>query len=108
MADGLVAGMETIASIRCVAYHGTMEHPGEFWADGVLRPAEIYPGPAPEIPLRRSGAQSYAMRSVFVRVETDRGLAGTAGPITDHQALIIRQALAPVLAGRDALATEQL
>jgi L-alanine-DL-glutamate epimerase-like enolase superfamily enzyme len=100
--------METIASIRCVAYYGTMEHPGEFWADGVLRPAEIYPGTLPETPLQRSGVTSYALRSVFVHVETSRGLVGTGGPITDHQALIIRQALAPVLLGRDALATEQL
>ena len=100
--------METIRSIRCVAYHGTMEHPGEFWADGVLRPAEIYPGTTPEVPLERAGATSYAMRSVFVHVETGGGLTGTGGPITGQQALIIRQALAPVLVGRDALATEQL
>jgi L-rhamnonate dehydratase len=101
--------VETITSIRCVAYHGTMEHPGEFWADGVLRPVEIYPGTGPgEIPLRRSGATAYAMRSVFVHVETSSGLTGTGGPITDHQALIIRQALAPALLGRNALATELL
>jgi L-rhamnonate dehydratase len=101
--------METISSIRCVAYHGTMEHPGEFWADGVLRPVEIHPNPGPgEIPLQRSGATSYAMRSVFVHVETSSGLVGTGGPITDHQALIIRQTVAPALLGRDALATELL
>ncbi len=101
--------METITSIRCVAYHGTMEHPGEFWADGVLRPVEIYPGAgSPETPLKRAGATSYAMRSVFVHVETNHGLVGTGGPITDQQALIIRQTLAPVLLGRDALASEQL
>ena len=101
--------METIASIRCVAYHGTMEHPGEFWADGVLRPVEIYSEPGPgEIPIQRSGPTSYAMRSVFVHVETASGLAGTGGPITDHHALIIQQTLAPALLGRDALATELL
>jgi L-rhamnonate dehydratase len=100
---------EVIASIRCVAYRGTMEHPGEFWADGVLRPAEIYPGTGPgEIPLRRSGATAYEMRSVFVHVETSSGLTGTGGPITDQQALIIGQALAPALIGRNALATEML
>src|ERR1700743_264486 len=108
MADGLVAGMWPIASTRCAAYYGTMEHPGEFWADGVLRPAEIYPGTLPETPLQRSGVTSYAMRSVFVHVVTSRGLVGTGGPIPDHQALIIRQTLAPILLGRDALATEQL
>jgi L-rhamnonate dehydratase len=101
--------VETITSIRCVAYHGTMEHADEFWADGVLRPVEIYPGTGPgEIPLQRSGATSYAMRSVFVHVETSSGLVGTAGPITDHQALIIRQTLAPAILGRNALATELL
>jgi L-rhamnonate dehydratase len=101
--------VETITSIRCVAYHGTMEHADEFWADGVLRPVEIYSGTGPgEIPLKRSGATSYEMRSVFVHVETSSGLVGTAGPITDHQALIIGQTLAPSILGRNALATELL
>src|ERR1700743_1285823 len=101
--------METISSIRCVAYHGTMEHPGEVWADGVLRPVEVHPEPGPcEISTQRSGATSYAMRSVFVHVETSGGLVGTGGPITDPQALIIRQTLAPATAGRDALAIEVL
>ncbi len=101
--------METITSIRCVAYHGTMDHADEFWADGVLRPVEIYAGTGPgEIPLKRSGAASYAMRSVFVHVETGSGLVGNAGPITDHQALIIGQTLAPAILGRNALATELL
>jgi L-rhamnonate dehydratase len=99
-----------IASVRCRAYTGTMDYPEEFWEERLIRPVDIYPpfdtdNPPP---LARQGEHSYRMRSVFVHIETDGGVTGTGGPITDEQALIIMRTLGPLLIGRDPLATEQL
>lgn len=99
-----------ITRVECTAYTGTMEHPGAFWEDRVLRPVDIYPpfGTEDTPPLARVGERSYRMRSVFVHVKTDDGVTGTGGPITDEQAFYITRVLAPILLGRDPLATEQL
>ena len=99
-----------IHAVRCTAYTGTMDYAGEFWFDGVLRPVDIYApfGSKNPQPLQRAGQRSYHMRSVFVHVETDEGLVGTGGPITDEQAYLISRTLAPLLLGREPLATEQL
>jgi L-rhamnonate dehydratase len=99
-----------ITSVRCTAYTSTMEYAGAFWEDRVLRPVDIY---APfntdnTPPISRIGDQSYRMRSSFVSIETDDGVSGRGGPITDEQAFIINATLAPLLIGRDPLATEQL
>jgi len=99
-----------ITSVGCTAYTGTMEHPDEFWEDRVLRPVDIYSpfGTENTPPLTRVGDRSYRMRSSFVHIETDDGVTGTGGPITDEQAVHITRTLAPLLLGRDPLATEQL
>ncbi len=99
-----------ITGIRCTAYEGTMEHPDAFWEERLIRPVDIYPQFRAEGPtfLPRSGASAYRLRSAFVHIETDRGIVGTGGPITEEQALLIRANMAPLLVGRDPLATEQL
>lgn len=99
-----------ITAVRCVAYTGVMEHPGEFWEDRVQRPVDIYSpfGAENTPPLIRAGDRSYRMRSVFVHVDTDDGVTGTGGPIDDEQAFVITRTLTPLLMGRDPLATEQL
>jgi L-rhamnonate dehydratase len=99
-----------ITAVRCTAYTGTMEHPGPFWYDRVLRPVDVYAPFAAENlpPLSRIGDRSYRMRSIFVHIETDDGQSGTGGPITDEQASIISRTLGPLLIGRDPLAIEQL
>ena len=99
-----------ITGIRCTAYEGTMEHPDAFWEERLIRPVDIYPQFRAEGPtfLPRSGAASYRLRSAFVHIETDRGIVGTGGPITEEQALLIRANMAPLLVGQDPLATEQL
>jgi L-rhamnonate dehydratase len=99
-----------ITAVRCVAYSGHMDHEGEFWADGVLRPVDVYTpfGTEHPMPLGRNEAGAYRMRSVFVHIETDAGVTGTGGPITDEQAFLITRALAPLIVGRDPLAIETL
>lgn len=99
-----------ITSVSCIAYTGTMEHPSEFWEDRVQRPVDIYIpfGAENTPPLTRIDDRSYRMRSVFVHIDTDDGVTGTGGPIDDEQAFVVTRTLAPLLVGRDPLATEQL
>jgi L-rhamnonate dehydratase len=99
-----------IRKVSCVAYHGTMEHPGVFWEERLVRPVDIYPQFQSEGPtfLPRSGESAYQVKSIFVHVDTDDGTTGTAGPITEEQAFIIKTTMAPLLIGEDPLATEQL
>lgn len=99
-----------ITAVRCVAYTGTMEHPGEFWEERLIRPVDVYPrfrdeGPWP---MRRAGDAGYRLTSTFVHVETDDGVSGTGGPITQEQAHLIERGIAPLLVGEDPLATERL
>jgi L-rhamnonate dehydratase len=99
-----------ISRVRCTAYTGTMDQPEAFWEERLVRPVDIYPqfrAEGPEL-LPRTGHGSYEIRSIFVHVEADDGTTGTGGPITEQQAFIIRTVMAPLLAGRDPLASEQL
>jgi L-rhamnonate dehydratase len=99
-----------IAAVRCVEYSGSLDHPGAFWEERLIRPVDIYPQFRAEGPgfLPRQASGSYRMTSVFVHVETDDGVTGTAGPVTGEQALLIATTLGPLLVGQDPLATEYL
>lgn len=99
-----------ITAVRCVQYTGTMDFPGVFWEERLIRPVDIYPQFRSEgagwLPPSREGA--YAMTSTFVHIETDAGISGTGGPITPDQAFIIKQSMAHYLLGADPLAIERL
>ncbi len=99
-----------IAKVSCTAYQGTMDHPGAFWEERLIRPVDIYPQFRAEGPtfLPRSGETSYQIRGIFVHVEADDGTSGTGGPITEDQAFVITRTMAPLIVGQDPLATEQL
>ncbi len=99
-----------IRKVSCVAYHGTMEDPGVFWEERLVRPVDIYPQFQSEGPtfLPRSGKSAYEIKSIFVHVDADDGTSGTGGPITEEQAFIIKKTMAPLLVGADPLATEQV
>ena len=97
-----------ITDLRCLEVSGTMENPDVFWEERLVRPVDIYPqfrAAGPEF-LPRAGAGAYAMRSIFVLVDTDDGTPGIGGPITEEQAFIVRRMLRPLLVGADPLATE--
>jgi L-alanine-DL-glutamate epimerase-like enolase superfamily enzyme len=99
-----------IAAVRCVEYTGTLAHPGAFWEERLIRPVDVYPQFRAEGPwfLPPAGSGSYRISSVFVHVETDAGVTGTAGPITREQAYLISTNLGPLLVSQDPLATEYL
>jgi L-alanine-DL-glutamate epimerase-like enolase superfamily enzyme len=99
-----------IAAVRCVEYTGTLDHPGAFWEERLVRPVDVYPRFRAEGPefLALSSAGAYRLTSVFVHIETDDGVTGTAGPITREQAHLIQTGFAPLLRSQDPLATEHL
>jgi L-alanine-DL-glutamate epimerase-like enolase superfamily enzyme len=98
-----------IRSVRSVEYSTSFEHSGEFWEERLVRPVDIYPEFADEPPAKveRAGTR-VQMSAVYLHVETDEGIIGTAGPITDAQALLACDLGRSVLIGADALATERL
>ncbi|MBO0701816.1 MAG: hypothetical protein J2P38_02710, partial [Candidatus Dormibacteraeota bacterium] len=62
-----------ITDVRCLEVRGTMEDPDVFWEERLIRPVDIYPqfrAAGPEF-LPRAGSGAYAMRAIFVIVETD-------------------------------------
>lgn len=99
-----------ITAVRCIQYTGTMDFPGVFWEERLIRPVDIYPQFKNEgagwLPPARDGA--YTMTSTFVHIETDAGVSGIGGPITPDQAFIIKQSIAHYLLGADPLAIERL
>jgi L-rhamnonate dehydratase len=99
-----------IVSVRCVEYTGTLDHPGAFWEERLMRPVDVYPAFQAEGPefLPRSGQLAYRVDSVFVHIDTDTGVCATAGPITRTQAHHILTSMAPLLIGQDPLSTERL
>ena len=98
-----------IRSVRSVEYTTSFEHPGDFWEERLIRPVDIYPEFALEPAARvdRAGSR-IRMSAIFIHVETDAGITGTAGPITEAQALIAADLGRTVLVGADPLVTERL
>lgn len=99
-----------ITAVRCIRYTGTMDFPGVFWEERLIRPVDIYPQFKNEgagwLPPANEGA--YRMTSTFVHIETDAGVSGIGGPITADQAFIIKQSMEHYLLGADPLAIERL
>ncbi|MBI4219027.1 MAG: mandelate racemase/muconate lactonizing protein [Chloroflexi bacterium] len=99
-----------ITNLRLRRLHGMMDFKGTFWEERLVRPVDIYPDKQREGAhwLESAGKDRYRMSSIFVEIETDEGVAGIGGPITDVQAFIIARQIAPVIKGQDPTATEYL
>jgi L-rhamnonate dehydratase len=99
-----------ITAVRLTQLEGTLEHPGEFWEERLIRPIDIYPEHQVEGPdyTNKIGDGKYRIVSGFVQVETDEGVTGLGGPITADQAQIIARQFTPIVVGEDPRATERL
>jgi L-alanine-DL-glutamate epimerase-like enolase superfamily enzyme len=97
-----------IADVRLRQVAGTLEFPGEFWEERLIRPIDVYPRFKSEgagwLPKVSDG--KYRIETIFVELETDDGAIGIGGPISKEQALLIDLELKHVLKGQDALAHE--
>lgn len=100
-----------ITKLRLFQLIGTMDFPGEFWEERLIRPIDIYPehqaeGAGRTTPKVAEG--KYRIDSSYVQVETDDGVSGLGGPITADQAQVIARQFAPLLIGEDPRATERI
>lgn len=97
-----------VTAVRLLQLQGAMAFPEEFWEERLVRPLDLYPQHRQEGPhaLRRLEDGRYRMESIFLRLETDEGVYGTAGPVSGEQAYIIATQLRPLVVGQDPRASE--
>lgn len=100
-----------ITAVRILRLAGTMQTDGPFWEDRLVRPIDIYP----EYRVRddfEGGTQvdptHFRLQQHFLRIETDDGVHGIAGPMPDMVALYVARRLRPILLGQDPIAHEKL
>lgn len=100
-----------ITAVRLLRLRGTMPTEGPFWEERLVRPIDIYPeyrGRDDFEGGRQLDATHFALEQHFVRIETDEGPIGIAGPLPDMVALYIARRLRPLLLGQDPIAHEKL
>ncbi len=99
-----------ITHVRVFKLTGTIEHEGEFWEERLIRPVDIYPEHKAEGAtwLAPLSPGKYHNTAYFVRIETDSGVYGIGGPISEDQLYFVGKQLAPLLIGHDPLAIERL
>lgn len=103
-------GEMEITAVRLYNVEGPMVWPGDLFEERLIRPLDIYPEHRLEgaawLPTDEKGR--YRIEAYYVKIETDEGVEGWAGPFTEDQSLIIGRQLAPLLVGHDPLAIERL
>ena len=100
-----------IAAVRLFRLTGTMETTGPFWEERLVRPIDIYPEYRARDDFEggvQVDATHYRMQQHFLRIETDEGPHGIAGPLPDMVALYVARRLRPLLLGKDPIAHEKL
>ena len=99
-----------ITHVRVLKVSGTIHHEGEFWEERLIRPVDIYPEHKAEGPgwLAKVSDGVYSNTAYFVRIETDRGVYGIGGPVSEDQVYFIGKQLGPMLIGHDPLAIERI
>jgi hypothetical protein len=81
-----------ITAVRVLRLTGTLETDGPLWEGRLVRPIDIYP----EYRLRNDfeggsqiGAGHFHLEQHFIRIETDEGPFGIAGPLPDMVAAFV-------------------
>jgi L-rhamnonate dehydratase len=100
-----------ITGLRVIELRGTATLSGPAHKEPVGKPLDVYPEYRPASRAAPPGAARCWRQKVcqlFLRVETDAGVHGQIGPVTQEAAWLARQRLTRYLVGRDALATDTL
>jgi L-alanine-DL-glutamate epimerase-like enolase superfamily enzyme len=100
-----------ITAVRVLRLSGTMHTDGPLWEERLVRPIDIYP----EYRSRNDfegGSQTdpnhFRVEQFFVRIETDEGPIGIAGPLPESVAAFVAKRLRPIVVGQDPIAHEKL
>lgn len=103
-----------ITAVRLREYTGTLEHPGVFWEERLIRPLDVYPEHNAEAAAATAGTPvnlgdgRHRITAIFLEIETDEGVPGLAGPVASDVAFIIGTQFTSLLIGEDPLATERI
>lgn len=103
-----------ITAIRLREYTGTLEHPGVFWEERLIRPIDVYPEHNAEAAAATTGTPvnlgdgRHRISAAFLEIETDEGVPGLAGPVAGDVAFIIGTQFRSLLIGEDPLAIEKI
>ncbi|MFP6717783.1 MAG: enolase C-terminal domain-like protein [Alphaproteobacteria bacterium] len=100
-----------ISRLRLRKLTGSFETEGLFWETRLARPIDIYPEYRDAMPAwggKQLDDHNFQISAVFLEIESDGGVVGTAGPTTEAVAYIIASQLQPLLMGKDPLASELL
>lgn len=100
-----------ITDARILRLVGTMRTEGPFWEERLVRPIDIYP----EWRVRddfeggtQVAADAFRLEQFFLRIDTDEGPHGMAGPLPEMVAMYLARRLRPILLGQDPIAHEKL
>ena len=98
-----------ITDVRLVQVEGTLTHEGKFWEERLVRPVDIYPEYRVEgVPWQpqRVAENRYHLQAIYVHVDTEEGVTGLSGPVSETAAFLIARQLKPLLIGQDPRAVE--
>lgn len=102
-----------ITDIRYELLEGTLESDIDLFNERLIRPIDVYPEHRAETAqtlqddrFMRLDRGRWRVRSVVLYVDTDMGITGISGPISENEAFFINAQLRNFLIDQDALATE--
>jgi L-alanine-DL-glutamate epimerase-like enolase superfamily enzyme len=100
-----------VTAVRVLHLSGVMRTEAPLWEERLVRPIDIYP----EYRTRNDfeggtqiDAGHFRLEQYFVRVETDEGPLGIAGPVPELVAAFVAKRLRPIILGQDPIAHEKL
>jgi L-rhamnonate dehydratase len=100
-----------ITGVRFLEVKGTMVYEGPMGAERLVRPIDIYPEfraqPSYGLPAA-TGDGRYAIRAIYLLIDTDADVTGIWGPISDELGGIIGGSLKHILVGEDPRAVERI
>jgi L-alanine-DL-glutamate epimerase-like enolase superfamily enzyme len=100
-----------ITAVRILELHGTMQTQGRFWEERLVRPIDIYPEYRERDDFEggiQIDTSHFILVQYFIRIETDCGVIGIAGPVPELVALFVAKCLRSILLGQDPIAHEKL
>ena len=102
-----------ITDLRFEILTGETDLPFPLFEERLIRPLDVYPehraqGSFSGGRYRHLRADRWEVTSAFLSVDTDQGITGLMGPITESEASIIEGQLRSLVIGEDPLSTERI